>query len=238
METIWRDVGYALRQFARKPMLTATAVITLGLGIGANTAIFSVVEALLYRPLAGARGEGLVVIGSLREDFPYPIDVSFPDYREFRALEVFDGATAFAFDRARLNAEGLAPQRVLVLYATGNYFSLLGVDAALGRTFRPDEATSAAPGDVVVLSHTFWASRLGADPAAVGRTIRLNDHSFTVIGVTRPSFQGTAGVLELDMYLPIGAEYRVNPRRDGRREDRDKLSYRVIARMRPGVEMG
>ncbi len=238
METIWRDIAYASRQFARKPMLTATAVITLGLGIGANTAIFSVVEALLYRPLAGARADGLVVIGSLREDFPYPIDVSFPDYREFRALDVFDGATAFAFDRARLNAEGLTPQRVMIMYTTDNYFSLLGVDAGLGRTYRPDEVTAAPPGDVVVLSHSFWVSRLAADPAAVGRTLRLNDHSFTVIGVTRPDFQGTAGVLELDMYLPIGAEYRVNPRRDGRREERDASSYRVIARMRPGVEIG
>lgn len=238
METIWRDVAYASRQFVRKPLLTAAAVVTLGLGIGANTAIFSVVEALLFRQLPGATADGLVVIGSLREDFPFPIDVSFPDYREFRELDVFEGATAFAFDQTQLNAEGLAPQRALILYTTGNYFSLLGVDAALGRTFRPGEATEPAPGEVIVLSHTFWASRLGGDPAAVGRTIRLNDHSFTVVGVTAPSFQGTAGVLEMDAYVPIGAEYRLNPRREGRREDRERLDYRVIAKLRPGVELG
>ena len=171
----------------RNPGFTIIAVLTLALGIGANTAIFSVVYSLMFRSLPGAENPGELVSVTLIEggsggfphNFPY---ASYKDYRELK--EVFSDAIGYFNADAQLSSEGSSPERILPLIVTGNFFDMLGVKALYGRTFAPEEAERMGAGNVLVLGYDYWQRRFGGELSAIGSVVHLNSNPFTIIGVT------------------------------------------------------
>jgi MacB-like periplasmic core domain len=168
---------------------TAAAVLTLGLGIGANVTMFSWVDAMLRRQLNGVPdGDRFVALNNTtrtRTDLSLSY-LDFVDYRSRRPDSIED-VIAFALVPMTMRSDG-DPQRVFGEIVSGNYFDALGVHAALGRTFAPDEDRTPNTNPVVVVSHNFWQRRFGGDPSAVGRAVTLNGHPFTVIGVAPDGF--------------------------------------------------
>jgi len=231
---LWQDLRYGARMLLKKPGFTLIAVLTLALGIGANTAIFSVVDAVIWRSLPYRRPEQLVMAWerSTREKSLQPAMNSpglFLAWRERK--EVFSDVAAYEdaaiSHRARFFLTGgNEPERIAGALVSGNLFSLLGVNAAMGRTFTIEEEQ---PGreQVVILSDAFWRRRFGGDPDVIGKTIQLNDKSFTVIGVMPPEFKlSYPKATELWTPFTLGPEERANW---------DEAACKIIARLKPGV---
>ncbi|HEX2188844.1 MAG TPA: ABC transporter permease [Longimicrobiaceae bacterium] len=236
METLLQDLRYSLRTLAKSPGFTLAAVLTLALGIGANTTLFSVVNAVLLRPPAHvADPERLVSLYT--SDFSGPAfgASSYPDYLDFRAqTEVFQGAAAFA---PRPVAVGLGEQveRTAAEVVSENYFRVLGVRPLLGRFFVPEEGTpGAAP--AVVVSHDLWRRFLGGAPDVVGRTVRVNAQPMTVVGVAPEGFRGSLRGVSFDLWVPAAAGEAVGFGADDL-EGRGNRGSFVVARLRPGVTL-
>ena len=199
------DLRFAIRKLAKAPGFTTVAVLTLAIGIGATTAIFSVANAVLLRPLPGVTGPDRLV-AVYTSDFssgPYGTS-SYPDYLDYRdQVTAFSGLAAFAGFTRQVNfSAGGEAERIGIQLASGNYFDVLGVDAAAGRTLRPADAEAPGAGAVAVLSHAAWRQRFGTDPGVIGRTIRLNGRAFTVVGVAPRDFHGTELAAVPEAWIP------------------------------------
>src|SRR6185436_7187806 len=180
-----RDVRYGLRLLLRTPAFTAAAVLTLGLGIGANTAIFSVVNAVLLRPLPYANPERLVMVGERGNDGSAS-NVGYTTFLDWKSRNhTFEDMALVRSFQPTLAVNG-EPERVSAMRVSSNFFTLLGVRPALGRDFRADEDT-AANWRVLMLSDGLWRRRFNADPSVIGRVLTMNDLTFTVIGIMPPS---------------------------------------------------
>jgi len=231
MGSLWTDVRYALRLWARNPGFTAVAMLTLALGIGANTTMFSVVNATLFKPLPFPDGERLqtVWIGSATD--PRSLNItSLPNYRDwaaqnrsFQDLGLFDSAGR----GYNLTGRG-EPEQVSGVRVTASFFRVLGVRPMLGRTFRDEEET-AGRDRVVVLSHGLWVRRYGADPALVGRTIQIDGAAYTVAGVMPAGFRFQFWSGPRELWVPAGWT-----RGD---QERGSNSFVCIGRLRPGVTL-
>ena len=204
----FQDIRYTLRLLGRAPAFTAIAVATLALGIGANTAIFAVVNAVLLKPLPFADAERLMLVHMLVPERERPGVYnesvwSYPKYRTFIASQqVFDEIAFFAGRDLDLSGDG-DPQRVRGEVVTERYPSVLGVTPLMGRPFTWDEVHKADTPRAAMISHGLWTRRFGGDPAAVGRTIRINAAPYTVIGVLPRSFRGLIG--NADVWVPLAA---------------------------------
>jgi putative ABC transport system permease protein len=231
-EEMFQDLRYGARMLLKSPFFTAVAVATLALGIGANTAIFSVVHTVLFRPLPFENPEQLVVIwetvlarGNV-EGTPSP-----PDFREWRArANSFERMAAFYDTNYNLSGAG-EPERLPGAIVSADLFQLLGVKAALGRTFVPSEEQFGAH-RVVLLSHGLWQLRFGGDESLVGQSITLNDQPHTVVGIAHKDFsftdfagEGAGAELWTPMAFAPGDRY----------DTRGNHFLRVVARLRPGV---
>jgi putative ABC transport system permease protein len=199
MQTLWQDLRFGARMLLKQPGFTLIAVLTLALGIGANTAIFSVVNAVLLRALPYEESEHLVFL-SERAPRMDGVSIAWPNYLDWRDRNyVFEQIGVYNRDSYNLTESG-EPERLLAGQVTAELFAALRVNAALGRVFTNDEdKPGAAP--VVVLSHGVWQRRFGGDPGVVNKTIKLNDQSYTVIGVTPPGFQFPARV---ELWVSVG----------------------------------
>ncbi len=233
---LWRDLRYAFRVLLKSPGFTAVAIITLALGIGANTAIFSVVDAILLRPLPVPHSEQLVdVYNALRQKVLFIRDVplSYPEYQDLvRENTSFSSLLAYHTDLfaiERRSGSHLVPG----MFVSPNYFDTLEVKAVLGRTF--DAADLAGPSgySVAVISHSFWIQQFGGDPKVLGKTIDLNGQLFTVIGVAPASFNGLVLVPTPQIWVPLTNEsYRAIYHLP--LEDRKDSSFWVVGRLKPG----
>jgi predicted permease len=196
MNAFLQDLRYGLRMLARNPAFSAAALLVLALGIGANTALFSLVDAVVLRPLPGVArpGELVDLTGGT---------VSYPWYRSVReSTRAFDGLAAWRQRELVFSSGGVA-DRVLGAVVSGNYFQVLGVSSSRGRLLLPaDEESGEA---VAVIGEKLWRTRLGSDPAVVGRTIQVNGAPFVVVGVAASSFRGTAFGVAPDLWVPIGS---------------------------------
>jgi predicted permease len=227
-----RDVRYALRAFARAPGFTAVAVATLALGIGANTAIFSVVDAVMIRPVPGLREPGkLVWITNRQKGRQQPL--SYPDYLDQRRQAgVFAGV--LAFDRKAVHAAtGGEAERVEAEIVSPEFFTVLGVLPVEGRLFLPDDERETRP--VAVLSHAYWQRRFGGRRDAVGSLLTINARPYTVVGVAPPGFSGLDLERFPDLYVPLPAFLQASPRRSPDR--RDSAWLYVMGRLAPGVSL-
>ncbi len=241
MGTLWQDIKYGVRMLVKKPGFTAIAVLTLALGIGANTAIFSVVYSLIFRPLPGAENPGELVSVTLieGESGGWPHYIPYASYKDYRELkEVFSDAIAYFGAEAQLSSEGRSPERILPLIVTGNYFDMLGVKALHGRTFAPEEAERMGAGNVLVLGYDYWQRRFGSDLSAIGMVVRLNSQPFTIIGVTPKEFRGTSAYFISPAYIPItGIDYIYPDTSKTLEKHRRGGSFTMVARLQPGVSL-
>src|SRR6516165_5335784 len=187
-----QDIHFAIRILRKSRVFCAVVVAMLALGVGVNTAVFGVVNAIIFRPLPVKDGARLFVIATLRSRTPALGPVSFPDLQDYRVAthEVFDDIAGYSVGFMGLAHEGQAPERVLVSWVTGNYFSLLGIHPMLGRLLREDEGTPGANAPVTVLGYSTWLRRLGGDRAIVGQKVTLNGRPCTVIGVVPDDCRG------------------------------------------------
>ena len=184
-----QDLRYGLRMLAKSPGFTAIAVLSLALGIGANTAIFSLVNAALLKPTPVHHADRLVSVFMTDQRNPGNLPLSHLNYRDLRDQnQVFSEMAGFSF--AQVNwSTGAESEQIPLQVVSGNYFTVLGAQPALGRTFLPEEDQQPVP--VVVLSHGFWERSLGRDANIVGKTLTLNRTAFTVVGVGQQGFTGT-----------------------------------------------
>ncbi len=202
MDTLIRDIRYSARNLLKRPAFTLIAIVTLAIGIGANTAVFSIVNAMLLRPRPVAQPERLVelYVGDARN--PYHAS-SYPDFLIFRDQpEIFSGLAAYRIEQFKLGgAEDV--EQVFGEAVSGNYFELLGVNASRGRTFLPEEDQTPGTHPVAVISHGLWQRRFGANPAVIGQTITLNHQSLTVIGIAPPQYTGMIRGLAIEVWVPL-----------------------------------
>jgi len=236
MGTLWQDIRYGSRMLWKNPGFTAVAVLTLALGIGANAAIFSIVNAVLLRPLPYKNPEQLVrVTGEFRMLNQHDGGLSVPEFSDLQKQpQIFEDVAGLLPINANLTG-GEQPARVEVVLDTASYFSVLGVNAAMGRVFGPQDSVGGI-GTVAVLSDGTWKRRFGADPNIVGKQIRIDNDLYTVIGVMPPDFRhpGRALLSEIELWAPSG--FSATPFRNP--PDRNARFLRgSLARLRPGVSI-
>jgi predicted permease len=249
MQTLWQDLRYGARMLLKSKMFTLVAVLSLALGIGANTAIFSLLDAVLIRSLPVREPEKLVFFGKGQgatsiNEFPNRSwgSFSYPFYREARRLnEVFSDVAAAQLRpwtvHGAVNTNGTNGEmvRIEVQLVSGTYFSTLGVNASLGRLINDadDQVSGAHP--VAVVSHDWWERRLGGDPAAVGKTVTIDKVAYTIIGVAPKEFSGMRLLEKQDMWIPLAMEAQTPPAYWNGREDKTYQSNYLIARLKNGV---
>jgi putative ABC transport system permease protein len=213
-----RDFRYALRTLLNAPGFTAVVVLTLTLGIGSTSAIFSAVDNVLLKSLPVGEPAGVLEVYTSRAPQadttpsagPQFGTTSYPDYVDLRDSRVLDGLAAFSDIRMSLDAQGVT-EPVDGLVVTGNYFDVLGIRALLGRTFAPDEDRIGSPARVAVVSHRMWQQRFGAETSVVGRSLVLNGADYTVVGVLPRGFQGIALDAAPDVFVPMALQEEVRP---------------------------
>jgi predicted permease len=213
METLLQDLRYGLRMLRARPGFAAVATLCLALGIGANTTIFSLMNALLWRPLPGVEDPArLVIVYTSDYSSGRYSTSSYPDYQDYRDQnQVFSGLAAYADSQSMNLSAGDSAERIRGNIVTGNYFSVLGVKALLGRTLSPEDDQKPGAHPVAVISYETWQRRLGGDPSVVGKTVSLNGHTFTIIGVAPEDFRGTALSSAPAVWVPMMMYGQVNP---------------------------
>jgi predicted permease len=230
-----RDVLFAWRMLRRAPLFATAAILTLGLGIGANTAIFTLVNAVLLKPLAVKDPNQLASIFVTDRHNPGRTPISTYNFRDLRDRnDIFAGVTAIGFGAFTIAQPGEEPRQAVCQPVTANYFDVLGVTAIVGRGFTGDE--DAAPGGhpVAVLSYGAWARQFGSDRAVVGRPLVINGRAFTIVGVMPPAFKGTATLFAPDLWIPFSMYDAVQPGTPWL-ESRRWRWLGVVARLKPGV---
>ena len=233
------DLRYAIRMLVKNRGLAAAAIVSLGLGIGANAVIFSWVKAVLLYPLPGVAHQGdLIAVATRTRDGGY-VNLSYPDYRDYRdSTRTLDGLVVTETTALSLGAmsEAERAERLYGALVSGNYFAVIGVAPALGRTFSPDDDRVPNGSPIVVISDGLWHRRYAGDPAIVGRTIAINGHPLTVVGVMPATFQGTMVGIALDVWVPVMMQPQILPGGD-RLEARGLRWLEGMARLKPGVSI-
>jgi putative ABC transport system permease protein len=235
MENLFKDISYGIRSLLKHPGFTAIAVITLALGIGANTAMFSVINAVLLRPLPYRDPARLVTIWEESPDRGmYQMPVSLANLRDWiDQNQTFEQISAYTFTNLNLTGTG-EPARLDTVRSSANLFPLVGATPVIGRSFLPEEDKEGG-NHVVILGHALWQSRFGSDPGIVGKSLTLNNQSYTVVGVMASNSQFPVGfgymgkVLNdpIDLYVPLAAS--------GRETERGNYSFFAIGRLKPGA---
>jgi putative ABC transport system permease protein len=226
MDSIWKDLKFAFRNLLKRPSFTAIAVVTLALGIGGSTSIFTVVDAALLRGLPYKSPDRLYhVWEKTPQDAFSKREFSYPDYQDYQKNNVFESLGAYTGGRVLLSGDGEA-ESIFGPRVSANFFNVLGVDPILGRTFQAGEDQQGGP-TVVVLSYGFWQRKFGGDPAAVGKTLAINGQTFNIIGVLPATFQFAlrAG----DVWLPYQPTQNQLTRRF-------MHGTNLIGRLKPGVD--
>jgi predicted permease len=235
-EEMFQDLRYGVRMLAKNPGFTLAAVLCLALGIGANTAIFGVINAALLRPLPAATEPDRLVAVSRGDESGTPL--SYPDFVALRERnEVLTGIAAFTPVPLSFG-NGDRSEVALGALASGNYFDVLGVRPILGRAFLPEEDRTPGAHPVVVLSHRFWQSRLNGDAGVIGQTVVLNGQRFTVIGVAPAGFDGTSMPVKVALWMPMMMYKQAMPGAPPDLLDNVRLTrFDAVGRLKPGVPM-
>ncbi|HLK18339.1 MAG TPA: ABC transporter permease [Bryobacteraceae bacterium] len=242
MRTIFADLKFVLRSLGRNPSLVAAAVLSLALGIGANTAIFTLTDQILLRTLPVKEPRQLVLfqwagqfIGGTTRG--YEDAFAYPAYAELRDANpgVFSGIAARYEDTVDIADKGVA-QRGVAELASGNYFDVLGVKAAIGRIFTPAEDQVKDSEPYAVISYEYWQRRFGGDPQVLNRSIEVNGHPMTIIGVAERGFTGFEAMSPADVFVPLAMKTVVTPTWDDRAR-RNSIWLRIFARLTPGTDV-
>lgn len=225
-----QDLRFAIRRLRQSPGFTSAAIITLALGIGANATIFTVINTILFRPLAVRQPEQLVFLNRGNA-----VNMSYPTYKDVRDRnDVLTGTLAIRVMPMAMSSGDGNNSRIWGYEATGNYFDLLGVRPLLGRLFRPEDDDKPLTHPVLVLSYGFWQRRFAGDPNIAGKTVKINGLDYTVLGVTPASFNGTEIILIPDVWVPMSMEAQIEPGNDWL-DRRFTHNIWVLGRLKPGV---
>jgi predicted permease len=232
MQTLLQDLRYGLRMLVKKPIFTLAAILTLALGVGANTAIFTVINAALLRPLPYADAEQLAVVATtVRRDRVEVRSTSYPDFKDWRDQNtVFERIAARASTSFTLTGGG-GPERVDGEFVSADYFPLLRAPAAMGRTFLPEEDRTRGAHRVALVGSGLWRRRFGSRPALVGETIQLNGADYTVVGIMPDGFCGISDQAEIWLPLMMG----LSASQESDSGARSKRGLSTVARLKPGV---
>src|SRR6266511_1638464 len=235
-DEMFQDLRYGARMLLKNPGFTATATLLLALGIGANTAIFSVVDAVLLRMLPVKEPERLVLLsragGRTQSD-----SFSYSNFEQFRDHDrTLSGVLAYYPLRLTVSVDGQPEPAINGQLVKGSYYPVLGVNAALGRTIAPEDDRAPGAHPVCVISDGYWRRRFGGDPAIVGKTIHLGGFPFTVIGVTSPEFFGLEVGVSMDISVPLMMQQQVMPG-IGPFVEEEKSVFHMMGRLRQGVMM-
>lgn len=243
MQAIWQDLSYGLRLLLKSPGFTASAILIVALGVGANTAIFSFVNALLLRPLKGVDDPArLAQILQIHGDRVFD-SVSYRDWLDYREQNSTLAGMAM-YGRATLHlSAGPETERLDGAMVTGGYFETLGVKAALGRLIAPADAQTEGANPVVALSQNLWRNHFGSDPRIIGKTVKLNGLGYTIIGVAAEDFKGVVIGERADLWVPITMWRQVDPRMASESvlwkvdwfSDRDAALLKAFGRLKPGI---
>jgi len=236
MNNILKDLRYAIRMLIKTPGVTLVAVITLALGIGANTAIFSSVSAFTSRPLPVPKPDQLIRPVEIAEDRGTADNFSYPDFVDYRNQStVFSGLCAEDMVQVAIDTQ----EQNDVIWGqivSGNFFDMLQIKPVMGRAFAPDEDGAPGAHPVVVLGHSLWQRRFASDPNIVGKTLRLNNRQFQVIGVAPESFKGTKFGLSMDFWAPMAMVGELSGSAD-LLTSRDSHWLTILGRLKPGVDV-
>jgi len=233
MLNLLRDLRFGFRMLWKDPAFTALAVLTLALGIGANTAIFSLGNVFMFRPLPVKDATRLTVVTVQNTANGEPSELSYPDFLTYRERAgAFTDMTGYVIDLVGLGSHGHA-DRLVASYVPSNFFAMLGIRPAIGRMIVPGEGDAPGTGPVVVLGHSYWKKRFGGDPRVVGSSVNVDGHAVTVVGVVPQEFLGLYNIVEMDAYLPIGM-LRIGSHPDFFTERGDR-EVRVLGALKPGV---
>jgi predicted permease len=238
MGILFQDLRFAFRQIAKAPSFAVTAVLTLALGIGADTAIFSLVNSILLKPLPVPNAEQITTLAHRDSNSPLGQYFSWPEIEAIGAQSGRAFSTVFGYSLSLdgLAAPGQQPQRIYASYVSGNFFSGLGLKPAVGRLFLPGEGEVVGSSPEIVLGYDYWKKKFNGDPNVVGRPVTVNGHATTIIGVAPKGFRGLQNGVNVAAYLPVSEEaiagssttvlniwqYRV---------------FRVFGRLRSGVDL-
>jgi putative ABC transport system permease protein len=234
MQTLFQDLRYGARQLFKRPGFTFLAIVSMALGIGANTAIFSLVDTVAFRPLPVKNPSELQQLyGTLHNGADYTLQsyLNYKDYRERN--QVFSGLMAYRISVASLSHNG-NNVRIWGTMASANYFDVLGVPPLLGRGFLPEENQTPNSHPVIVLSHACWQKRFAADPTIVGRTVLVNNVPFTVVGVAQKGFIGTDVAYAPEFWTPLMMASVIEPGNNSL-ENRASDNIFVVGRVKPGI---
>lgn len=238
MRSLIEDMGFAFRLLRKSPGFTAVAILTLALGIGANTAIFSMVDWLMLRLQPVAAPQQIVTLAARHIDGASQNGFSYSDFTDIRSQSsaVFSEVAAsmwFQMDGFSLDGES---QPMWTAYVTGNFFQLMGVKPALGQFIEPTSGTQLNHESVLVLGYSFWKVHFGADPRVIGKSALINGHPVTIIGVAPKGFHGVSSLLDSQGYLPLGlADVTSDAPKDFVTNRKASVGVTIIARLRPGV---
>jgi len=236
MATLLQDLKYGLRMLKRNPGFTVLAVVTLALGIGANSTIFSWINSTLLNPIPGASHTSDLLSLARGGTTRNPVSFSYLDYLDLRDRNhSFSGLIASDIRPMDLTGTG-QPERIWSTLATANYFEVLGVRPILGRGFVPSEEEKPGGTPIVVISYRFWHSHFAGDRSVIGRTMDINHHPFTIVGVAPAAFQGCQTGLVSDLWIPMTMEQQVVPGGD-RLHHRSSDWLEVLGRLKPGVSL-
>ena len=267
MDRLLRDLRYAVRTLVRNPVVTVTAVLSLALGIGANTTMFTVINTLFLNPIPASRPSELVAVFALDAKNPTRfgslLPLSYPNLQDFRAgnvvladlagysgplalrMSIADSGFRIADSRSTPHPQSairdpqfgaVEPERVFAQLVTANYFDVLGITPAAGRFFLHDEDRTPGTHPVIVIAHSLWQRRFGADAAVVGRTIALNRRVFTIVGVAPEGFKGVTSMFGPEIWAPSMAAPDLLPRQFGDwLHERGSVVFNTVGRLKPSV---
>jgi len=231
---LWQDIRIAARSLARAPGFVLTVTLTLSIGIGLNSAVYSIVDAYLFRPMPVANGKDLVVLAQTDAALAQPHEMSFPNYKDFASdTAVFRALAAYVVNSMNMSG-GRGAERIYTEEGTANYFNVLGVKPLLGRLFQPGDDEGEVAHPYIVLSYKFWKSHFGGNPNVIGDTIRLNNHPITIIGVTPPEFHGKDPLLDIDAFAPLNQTW---PSFGESIHDRANIALTAFGILQPGVSL-
>ena len=238
IETLWQDLRFAVRLLGKSPGFTVVAVLSLALGIGANTAIFGLVDTVLLRPLPAQDPERLVTLSFQQTGTTLAPVFSYLDYRDIRdqTAAVFSDILAYRVGLDGLSVNGQA-DRIMVHYVTGNYFTMLGIKPVLGRLILPPEGDAPEADPVLVLGYSFWQTRFAGDPSVIGKSVQIDGHPVTIVGVAPEQFRSVQAVIDVQAYLPLGMVLVEGNYPRQLLTSRNMRMFSLIGRLRPGVSL-
>ncbi len=234
--SLLRDLRHAARSIARMPLLASVVIVSLGVGIGVNTTVFSWIQGMVLSPLPGVRNSAALRMIEPRNESGGYAGTSWSEYNDLSAnLRSFRALSASAMVPFNVGVAGRS-ERAYGMLVSANYFSALGLTPALGRFFTPDEAARAGGAPVAVISHDYWKTRYALSPGILGRTLQINQRPITIVGVAPEGFQGTVTMLTFDLWVPATmAPVLFNG--SAQLTDRGSRPYQVLGRLAPGATL-